>query len=85
MKEVRWDALKSARLKQARGVSFEELIHGKLVAVKQHPARPHQRLLLIEFRKYIWVVPFVESEGEIFLKTLFPSRKYTQLYRAGRV
>ena len=85
MQEVRWDALKSARLKQARGASFEDLIQSKLVGVKQHPGRSHQRIMLFEYRGYIWVVPFVESEGDIFLKTLFPSRKYTQLYRAGRV
>ena len=29
---------------------------------------------------YAVVVPFVESEEEIFLKTAFPSRQYTSRY-----
>lgn len=85
MKEVRWNLLKSERLKKTRGASFEELIRAKLLAVKQHPSRAHQQIMLFEHQGYVWVVPFVETRDEIFLKTLFPSRKYTQLYRAGRV
>ena len=83
MKELRWDVLKSERLKRTRGVSFEELIQAKLIAVKQHPGRTHQQIMLFEHKGYIWIAPFVETENEIFLKTLFPSRKYTQLYQKG--
>lgn len=85
MKEIRWNFLKSERLKRTRGVSFEELIRSRLIAVKQHPSRTHQQIMLFEHRGYIWIVPFVESGEEIFLKTLFPSRKYTQLHRGGRL
>ena len=83
MKEIRWDLLKSQRLKRARGVSFEEIVHAKLVAVKRHPTRAHQQLMLFEHRGYVWVVPYVESGEEMFLKTLYPSRKYTALYKRG--
>ncbi len=79
MKALRWNPLKSERLKRARGVSFEELIQARLVAVKRHPSRAQQQVMLFDYRGYIWVVPFVESEHELFLKTLFPSRKYTRL------
>ena len=34
--------------------------------------------MLIE--KYAYLVPFVESEDEIFLKTIVPSRKATRQY-----
>ncbi len=85
MKTVRWNPLKSRRLKRTRGVSFEELMFARLVAVKQHPSRAQQRLMLFEHAGYIWVVPFVETEQELFLKTLFPSRKYTALYRKGEL
>ena len=85
MKEVRWSLLKSERLKRTRGASFEELIRSRLVAIKQHPSRTYQQIMLFEYQGYIWIVPFVESGNEIFLKTLFPSRKYTQLYKKGRL
>ena len=85
MKDLRWALSKSEELKRTRGVSFEEIIHAELLAVKEHPSRPHQKILLFKFRDYVWVVPFIEREGEIFLKTLFPSRKYTKMWRAGEL
>ena len=85
MKEIRWNLLKSERLKRTRGVSFEEIIQSKLIAVKKHPKKTHQDLMLFEYKGYIWVVPYVETEQEIFLKTLYPSRSYTKLHRRGEV
>ena len=84
MRFVKWNILKSERLKKARGVSFEEIIQAKLVAVKRHPKKEYQEIMLFEYKGYIWVVPFVKSDGEIFLKTLYPSRKYTTIYRKER-
>jgi hypothetical protein len=42
-------------------------------------------MMLFECKGYIGIVPFVESGDELFLKTLFPSRKYTQLWKEGRL
>ena len=39
--------------------------------------------MLFEHKGYIWVAPFVETDEEIFLKTLFQSRKYTKLHKKG--
>lgn len=85
MKELKWDLTKSARLKRVRGVSFEEIIKSRLIAIKEHPAKPMQSLMLFEFRGYVWVVPFVEEKEYIFLKTLYPSRRYTKSYRKGEI
>lgn len=83
MKDVRWNLLKSVRFKRTRGASFEELVQSKLIAVKRHPTKAHQHIMLFEHRRYIWVVPCVVTEHESFLKTLYPSRKYTKLYKRG--
>ena len=32
---------------------------------------------------YVWVIPFIQGEDELFLKTFYPSRKYTRLYKEG--
>lgn len=85
MKEVRWSLLKSERLKRTRGVSFEEILRAKLVAVQKHPKKEHQKVMLFEYKEYIWVVPYVERGDEIFLKTLYPSRTYTKIYRRGEL
>ncbi len=81
MKEAKWNLTKSTRLKRTRGISFEDIIRGRLIAIKEHPKKSHQGMLLFEFKKYIWVVPFVEEKDYIFLKTLYPSRKYTKIYK----
>jgi hypothetical protein len=81
MKPARWNPQKSEELKEHRGVSFEELLEGRFIEIRRNPGRPDQDLLLIEYQGYVWVVPFVETEEEIFLKTLYRSRKYTKIYR----
>ncbi len=83
MKEIKWNLLKNDRLKQTRGVSFEDLLNkAKLIAIKKHHNRDNQSIMLFEYKKYIWIVPFVEDEnGNIFLKTLYPSRKYLKQYQ----
>lgn len=83
MKEFRWDPAKSKRLKETRGFSFEEIIEGKLIAAQKHPTRESQKILLFEYRMYVWVVPCVVKKGYIFLKTAFPGRKYTKKYKRG--
>jgi hypothetical protein len=81
MKELRWNLLKNERLKKTRGASFEDLISSELVQVLQHPNRENQKVMLFNYKKYIWVVPFIEEKEYYFLKTLFPSRKYTKIFK----
>jgi hypothetical protein len=81
MKELRWSASKSASLKRLRGVSFEDIIRSKVVEIRENPARPSQLIILFIHEKYIWVAPCVEEKNFIFIKTLYPSRKYTRTYR----
>ncbi len=81
--EIRWNKLKSKRLKQTRGVSFEEILKESWIADIPHPTRIGQRVLLFERQGYIWLVPFIKDERGFFLKTLYPSRDYTRLYKKG--
>ena len=85
MRDLRWNLLKSERLKKTRGASFEDIIQSKLVAVKHHPKKAQQDMMLFEHKGYIWVVPYVVTGNEVFLKTLYPSRKYTKLYKRGEL
>jgi hypothetical protein len=39
-----------------------------------------QKLYVIDVDDYAYVVPFEDKKGVRFLKTIFPSRKYTQKY-----
>ena len=83
MKEIRFNKLKSERLKKVRGVSFEELLNAKEICVTGHPARKGQRIIYFDYKGYVWLVPYVKDDDRVFLKTLYPSRNYTKLYRRG--
>ena len=90
MKPVRWNSEKNLSLKAERGVSFEEILsaisQGGLLAVLDHPNRTkyeHQKMLVVRIRDYAYLVPCVESESEIFLKSIIPSRKATREFLPG--
>ena len=87
MKYFSWNTEKNTLLKQERGVTFEEVVfhimNGQLLATLEHPNQakyPGQRLFVVNIEDYAYMVPFVESEREIFLKTIIPSRKATRQY-----
>ncbi len=84
MEEIRWSPLKSRWLKLTRGVSFEEIIHAKFLGIRKHPNRDDQRVLVYEYKGYIWAVPFVFEADDIFLKTIYPSRKLKKIYQKRR-
>jgi len=49
----------------------------------EHPNQeryPGQRILVVVVEGYAYLVPFVESKEEIFLKTIIPSRKAMKQY-----
>jgi hypothetical protein len=86
MKKLVWNAEKAIALRNntARGnVTFEDCVvaleTGKLLDVAPNPSSNHrnQKMFVLNIRGYAYCVPFVETETEIFLKTIFPSRKYT--------
>lgn len=85
MKKVEWDVLKNRRLKEIREASFDNLLNSKFIGLYEHPKRKNQFLLLYEYESYVWVVPCIIKKDSIFLKTLYPSRKYTRLYKKGEI
>lgn len=82
MKKIKWDEEKNTLLKKERGVSFEEILVSKFLGAEKHQSRANQMVLLFEYEKHVWVVPCVVDEKYIFLKTMFPSRKYTKMLKS---
>jgi putative transposon-encoded protein len=87
MKHYAWNADKNELLKRERGISFEEVVFhigaGDVADIFEHPDQrryPGQSVLVVVVEDYAYLVPFVESEEEIFLKTIIPSRKATKQY-----
>jgi len=82
-----WDAEKSERLKAERELGFEDILiaihEGHLLDIVEHhnPQRyPRQKIFVVAVNEYVYLVPFVEDDTKIFLKTIIPSRKATQQY-----
>ena len=90
MKIFNWNPDKNDQLILERNVSFEEIVmainEGNVVDVYDHPNQqqyPNQKIYAIKIDNYIYLVPFVERDDEIFLKTIIPSRKATKQYLGG--
>ena len=84
MKYFNWSHEKNELLKAERDISFEEIVllieSEHILGIEENPARPNQKIYILEIENYAFVVPFVENQNEIFLKTAFPSRKYTKRF-----
>ena len=87
MKTYAWNAEKNDELIEKRGVSFEEIVLniqlGNEVEIYDHPNQkryPSQKISVVLIESYAYLVPFVENDDEIFLKTIIPSRKATKQY-----
>jgi uncharacterized DUF497 family protein len=90
MKQINWNAEKNQQLMSERGASFEDVLFalqsGGLLDDGPHPNSdeyPNQRLFVVRIDDYAWLVPYVENDGEIFLKTIIPSRKATKKFLGG--
>jgi uncharacterized DUF497 family protein len=87
VKHFTWDNEKNNKLKSERNISFELIIHliesEKILDIIKHPNQEkysNQSIFIIEYNNHAYLVPFVESENEVFLKTIIPSRKATKKY-----
>jgi len=90
MKYFSWNEEKNELLKNDRSLSFEEVVFyielGFLLDVLEHPNQERykgQKIFVVQMEDYVYLVPFIESEDEIFLKTIIPSRKATKKYLKG--
>lgn len=91
MKSINWNAQKNRELIEQRSISFEDvvicLLHDEILDDMEHPnldKYPGQRIFALNIDDYVYLVPYVESRNEIFLKTIIPSRKATKVYLGER-
>jgi uncharacterized DUF497 family protein len=82
-----WNNEKNEEIIKDRGISFEEVVfcimHDGLLDIIEHPNKskyPNQKILIVDIDKYAYLVPYVEDDELVFLKTIIPSRKMTKQY-----
>ncbi|MFN8386415.1 MAG: BrnT family toxin [Anaerolineales bacterium] len=90
MKYFSWNEEKNELLREERQVSFEDVVfhieQGFLLDVLEHPNQEKykgQQVFVVQMDEYAYLVPFIEDDREIFLKTIIPSRKATKKYLKG--
>lgn len=91
MKYIDWNEIKNTYLKTERDISFEDIQaaieEGKVLADIDHPLKsryPDQKVFIVDFNDYAYIVPYVEDDVKIFFKTIYPSRKMTKKYLRQR-
>ena len=79
-----WDVRINEILKSERGISFEEIADiisaEKYLAVIKNPNYSNQKIFVVALKGYVFAVPFVIDGEDIFLKTIYPSRKLRMKY-----
>ena len=81
-----WSEEKNKILKENRKISFEDVIvaiqEGGLLEIIPNPSKNHQEqdCFIVGIGNYTYIVPFIENEEGIFLKTIYPSRKYKKIF-----
>ena len=87
MKYFDWTNEKNEELIKDRDISFEEVVfcimHDGLLDIIEHPNKskyPNQKIFIVDIDNYVYIVPFVEDDDIVFLKTIIPSRKMTKQY-----
>ena len=87
MNLFRWDNEKNEMLRKNRGVCFEQVVilmeRGDVLDTIEHPKQdryPVQKIAIVQIDDYAYLVPYVEKGGELFRKTISPSRKATSKY-----
>src|SRR6266536_1424394 len=80
-----WDDAKNAKLRTERGIGFEEIVfhieRGDVLDILEHPNPERygrQRIFVVRREDSVYLVPLVEDEHTVFMKTIISSRKATK-------
>jgi hypothetical protein len=82
-----WSIDKNDDLIRERAIFFEEIVfwimHDGLLDIVEHSNKmkyPDQKIFIVKVDEYVYLVPFIEDEEVILMKTIIPSRKMTKKY-----
>ena len=65
---------------------LDAMEEGAILARMEHPNKeryPNPSIYVVELNGYVCYVPFMETDDEIFLKTIIPSRKLLKRFKEG--
>jgi hypothetical protein len=64
----------------------EEIIYNEqYLAIRESKSRPGQKMFIIRYKNYAYVVPYVVDDGGSYvIKTVYPCRKYNKIYGGAK-
>jgi len=84
--EFSFDSTMNDLLRRKRGVTFPMVIeaiaeNGVLLNFDHpnHDRYPNQKVMVVELGGYAYCVPYVRQGNVLFLKTIYPSRRFKYL------
>lgn len=84
MKSFQWNHEKNEQLLTERKICFEQIViaieEGFLIDIVENLNYGNQKIFIVQVQNYAYLIPFVEDDEKIFLKTIIPSRKATKKY-----
>lgn len=87
MLKYSWSEDKNKLLKQTRGIGFEQVVDAitnnqTLIELKHtnQSKYKNQKILVVKINDYAYCVPCIKKGQQVFLKTIYASRKYKKLY-----
>lgn len=87
--DIIYDPKKAEWLLKVRNIDIkevEEIIYNEeYLAIRESTNRPGQKMFIIDYKKYVYVVPYVlDSNGCYVIKTVYPCRKYNKIYGGAK-
>ncbi len=84
MKYINWNFEKNKKLIEERNILFEmcllKIQSEEILDILYNKNYPKKKIFVLEIKNYIYLIPFIETDEEVFLKTIIPSRKFTKKY-----
>lgn len=84
--DFEWNDYKNEILKSERSITFEDVVlainNWFLLDVVNNQSSNHkwQLCFVVNINNYAYVIPFINEWNKVFLKTIFPDRRYTKIY-----
>lgn len=81
-----YDVKKAKKLKIERDIDIDEIIdliiEKRYIDILENSKRRGQKIFILLYKDYIHAVPFIiDEEGNIIIKTVFPSRNFQKIYK----
>lgn len=84
VKKIEYNEDKDKLLSKTRGVKFDDFIdyiRKQRYVLISNNCHKNQNIFVIVHNGYPYCIPFVEDKNKIFLKTIFPNRKFKYLLK----